>query len=495
MKDDKAQDPGSTALAKLAALADEGEYVADGAFTLDPAQAHAKLREHQLEDPAAYVLLLVEAAWLAGLGGIRSELRFTHGTTTTAEFEGLELDASTLAGLLAAVFASTSSLEGEALRQARATQKLGLAINAALALEPRELLVEQFTPAGECLRARFEAGVDPQLERTSHPTPGPRARTRVSFVGGPLDLLRGPREAQLLSERACYAGFPVLSEGQRVSRGLLAALGDEPGPRVEVALSEPRRVIGAATLAGDQRATLQVLTRGVLSERVPLVGYRAGFGAVIEADLRKDLSQRQVLRNASFRAVLDAVEDAHAALPDPEPEPELEPEPEPDPLVITRERGWQLALIGAIFFVALVIGATSIYSSPPRMISPAPEGLKRGQQWLGDLSCDESELPLVLEVNTLNLEQGRVHLERPDGSMLRQRVYLRGSFSNNEEIYVDHDEWVEPPSEAEVPLEFDCTLTEDLGLLVCFTRTQRSLLGADESELCVALLNRDRRLY
>ena len=57
-----------------------------------------------------------------------------------------------------------------------------------------------------------------------------------------------------------------------------------------------------------------LLTRGVLSETLQLDRAVAGFRAIVDTDLRKDLSQSAVIRDANFDAVLAAVEACHARL-------------------------------------------------------------------------------------------------------------------------------------------------------------------------------------
>jgi hypothetical protein len=58
----------------------------EGAFTLDPAVALAKLRSHQLSDPHAYVLLLVEAAYLAAADPRATQVRIGLGPRPSSSF-------------------------------------------------------------------------------------------------------------------------------------------------------------------------------------------------------------------------------------------------------------------------------------------------------------------------------------------------------------------------------------------------------------------------
>jgi len=300
----------------VAQLAAGGELVDAGSFTLDPEKAREKLREYQLEDPAAYVLLLVEAAWIAGDLGTRAGIRFNVGATTTAEFLGLGFDAHELTNVLGAVFRGNKGLAGEPLARARVLQLLGLAVNAGLALEPKAVVIHHVDAHGQRVSLSFGPEGPPQIERGHG---GPYLQTRFELQGGTFDVRRPASERRFLRERCRYASFPIEVDGQPISTGyrtLLDLHGNQPRRSVEIRSAD--RGIGLATmLPRDEPPKLYLLTRGVFSETLTLRTWHRGFMALVDVDLEKDLSQRKVLRDAAFDQVMRACDQAHSRLPRP----------------------------------------------------------------------------------------------------------------------------------------------------------------------------------
>ena len=139
---------------------------------------------------------------------------------------------------------------------------------------------------------------------------GPPRRTRfVVVVGGTSD--RDEQEVALIRSRCRYASFPVNLYGQPMSAGPRRAL---LGLRTDRIRLDDGRVIGIAGIRPKgEPGQLMLLTRGVWSETVELEGTQPGFLAIVDVDLRKDLSQRGVLRGEGYDAVLRAVMRAHAA--------------------------------------------------------------------------------------------------------------------------------------------------------------------------------------
>lgn len=293
------------------ALADEGEEIDAGRFTLDPARARLELREHQLDEPAAYVLLVVEAAHLASEG--RGPVVFELGSESSASFVGPCFTADQLRDPFSAVFMGSEGLEGEALRALQVLRLLGLAANAALAGRVDWVEIENVDAEGRHHVVR--------LTRDDSSASSPRAQTQPGrtvfrvhggiFAGG-----RPSKEQDLLEARCELASMAIVVEGERVDRGPLAAFaGYRKVETTDVVVDELGIVGKAARLARAEPATLRLVTRSVLSESVTLDHCRPGFVAVVELDLRKDLSQRRVLRDERFAAVQAAVDRAHARLP------------------------------------------------------------------------------------------------------------------------------------------------------------------------------------
>lgn len=442
----------------LDALAGEGEYVGDGGFTLDPARARAKLRAYALDEPEAYVLLLVEAAWLAGLGGIRSRLSLTHGTTTTATFTSLALDASALDNVIGAVFGSSEGLDGQALARHRTLQTLGLAVNAAAALEPKRLLIEHRDPDGTVLRTVVAGeGADAGVEReTVEPDPSPDARplTSVVLTGSPLDRLRPARERELIHARARYAGFPIECEGERISHGLDGAFGPKHSlvpPPIAVETRDPRRIIGAAILderRADEPGRLMIVTRGVLSETLEIDALQRGFWAVVEVDLRKDLSQRQVLRDTEFERVVAAARSASDALewpaPAPAPAPPSEAERDAAAHARTQRRlAWGFGLFGV--FGLIFVLYTEFVGAPPPLAS--------GSVWRGQTRCEGRRVTLELRISEDNERRGTLVIDGREGEVGVQRVRISGEHLDASAVNVDFGGWESGPETELEPID------------------------------------------
>lgn len=303
------REPSGVTEGLIAALADEGRHVADSAFRLDPSKAREKLQAFQLDDPHAYVLLLVEAAHIAG----DSSIDFSCGRTTQATFEGLSLSRSELEDVFNAVFGDIPKTEDDELRaRARLQRHLGIAANAALALAPASLEIENVDADGVLNRLTILPGGAVHCEADGG---GPPAWTRFVFNGQREDY-RDDHEVALLRERCRLTNMVVSIYGQQISGGTRAELlglrtrrikldGETIGRAGIEARTEPR------PMAGGQ---LSLLTRGVLSETLQLPAALMGFRAVVDTDLRKDLSQSAVIRDGAFGQVIEAVERCHAEL-------------------------------------------------------------------------------------------------------------------------------------------------------------------------------------
>jgi hypothetical protein len=301
-----------------AALADEGEHVDDGTFTLDAAGAYRKLREHQLANPHGYVLLLVEAAWLAADPLDQGVIRIVPGQTTTISFSGVALEPDSLGELFQAALGRFNQLEGEALRRARILQLLGLAANNALALGPKQIhptlrgrsallrsgiIIEASNAKGDCHRV----SIDPSGALTLEPV-GSRQPCRVRFVfSGPLLDVFGGRmtaERQLL-ERCRHTRLAVFVDDELVSQK--ADIDGEGGIAVPVMLDG--RKIGLVRSRDGSRATW-IVNRGVAISDPPTRQSR--MQAIVEVDLPMDLSRAQLLQGPELEAVRQAIREAQA---------------------------------------------------------------------------------------------------------------------------------------------------------------------------------------
>ena len=297
----------------IAALGSEGEYVDDGVFTLDAAKAQAKLREYQLLDPHGYLLLLVEAAWLATRDrgpDRRARIAIDTGATTRVVFDAISLPKQGLANLFGVAIGDATGLDGDPTRT-RVLQLLGLAANSALALEPREIWIEAQDEAGRMLRAKVgEAGVEVEVRDVD---PSPIHEVCFELRGHRLGMDRPAKEREVVSARCQHSKLEIRLDDQRVSRGWDADIDPEQGPSGPVTLSGA--VIGAAGYcAGFDDPQAFIVNRGVTVETLRPPG-PAGLVAVVEVDLPMDLSRSQLQRGREYEAVERAIKAALRGLP------------------------------------------------------------------------------------------------------------------------------------------------------------------------------------
>jgi hypothetical protein len=336
-------EPDGVAGSLIDALAKQGEHYDEGGFTMDPAVALAKLREHQLADLHGYVLLLVEAAWIAG--DSEHGVHINTGATTTAAFDGVTLEAAALRELFTAALASLHRVEGEELRRRRVLQLLALAANSALRLVPLAITIDARDASGKVWRAR----IDPSGELTVEPGPQlGHAAIRFSLQGGGLlGLGRPAAERNLLVERCRCSSFLIFVDGRRISHG--------PGILIRRGHQRPIRLdgreIGLAGHGADLLAppTHIAVNRGV-SVKIPGIPGPLGIVSVVEVDLPMDLSRQQLLLGPELEAVEQAIRKAVAKFSSPHYAESAVPDrpkgKTPVPLVVI--------VVGALWLVAVL---------------------------------------------------------------------------------------------------------------------------------------------
>ena len=337
----------------IASLAQQGQHVDDGGFTLDPSAAYRKLREHQLDDPHRYVLLLVEAAWLAAEDLDNAQLRIELGAASLAgsasvfDFQGLPLERGSLQHLFAAALGGTGKLQGEALRRARILQLLGLAANAALALQPKRLILESSDAHGHRERLRIEPDGQLTLEPGKPSAPG---WVRFMFCGPMLSRARSQRERALLDRHCRYTRLAIHVDhhliSQRTDVDLDRGVDAHTGNPITAPVMLDGRAIGIIGPHRNPHASTNtwIVSRGVAiadpSSATP------GLQAVIELDLPLDLSRKRLQQGPKLDAVRAAIHDARARVAEPAaPPPALPPQPS-----FTDDLLWKL-----LAFVILVV--------------------------------------------------------------------------------------------------------------------------------------------
>ena len=295
-----------------------GVVEAEGRFTLDADKAREKLRQYQLADPHRYVLLLVEAMSLAGA----RQLEFAiDADDVRLRCIGRPFRYEQLADLYASLFVEVdATLEARERDHLRGLQQLAFALNSAMALNPRFIRLESVDAEGRGVALVLEPERPDQLTRIEKAEPGTRIHVRDRFRPGlVVEFFRsiggGVAEQKLLRKHCRWSPLTIVLDGETIS-GPLEFEG-------EAWYAEPitieSRTIGRAAIHMMPRGAAQLgpahvdlLCNGVWIERVELEGMVAGFAAIVDdGQLRRDVSQTQVLRDATFErlvAHLQAIE-------------------------------------------------------------------------------------------------------------------------------------------------------------------------------------------
>jgi hypothetical protein len=300
-------EPQDVAASLIEALANEGEQLEQGSFTLDPAKAREKLRAYQLGDAHEWILLAISAGYVA-TGG-RGPVHVYGGARASVRFSGISVSSAQLEHCFAAVFGRERGLEGEALTRAQVLRQLGLAANAALALGAH-VEIESIEPSGDCHVLRVSPDGTQVIEHErAH---GSEVGIRVEVRG--RGQRRANRELELVRERCQLANTAIFLDDERMSQGPTFNM---PLQRVEIRLGDA--VVGKAAFEqfGVAPAKALIINRGVLIETETLTECAPGFVAIVDVDLPVDLSQRQILRDETWEQLLAAIRAVHDALPRP----------------------------------------------------------------------------------------------------------------------------------------------------------------------------------
>ncbi len=284
----------------LALLAAEGEIEATGGFSIDKAKAREKMRQFQLSDPRQYVLMLVQAAVHQGATHIEFQI---DADDMEVWFDGEGYSKADLDDLFVSMFGDRGQ------SNLRSRQELAIALNGALALNPRwvkvwshrgqEAASLQLRPGPESLDAAKACPLRDERGTTVHVKQRFRPGLALRFV---KNLQGTIAEEAILKERVRYAELPIILDGGRISSGL--RLGTVAG-RIDVEGQGMRGFCGFLVEHDPPLATLEVLNAGVWLATHPLPSFPAGFVAMVDSHaLRKDVSQTDVVRDDAYTAVL-----------------------------------------------------------------------------------------------------------------------------------------------------------------------------------------------
>ncbi len=204
--------------AALAAVIDDSragaESVERGHFRLDWERALDKIKRFQLTDAHRYVLELVQAA--VASGATRIDVT-TDSDDVILDFDGPPYSEPELTRLFDYLFAQ--QLELVRLKE------LALGVNAALALEPKFIVVDS-GDGKQGFRLRLTSHRDLRVERLSGDAipRGTRIHVRDRTSWHVVsDLVRGNcAEARLIADNCPYAPIPITVDGEDVRRPLVA---------------------------------------------------------------------------------------------------------------------------------------------------------------------------------------------------------------------------------------------------------------------------------
>ncbi|MEM6996163.1 MAG: hypothetical protein AAF721_36990, partial [Myxococcota bacterium] len=196
-------------------------------------------------------------------------------------------------------------------RSHRARQDLAVALNAAMALNPRWIKLRSAPEGGDGVEVTLRPGKDETIRDVADLEPGTLVHVKERFRPGLLlkfvDSIRGRIPEELVLREACrFSARPIMLGEERIGEGM--TLGDVWG---ETRKSTEHAEVVAAFEPIGLPARLIVLVHGVELATHPLDGYPQGFVAMADcAQLRRDVSAGDVVRDEAYGALLSVVQRA-----------------------------------------------------------------------------------------------------------------------------------------------------------------------------------------
>lgn len=271
-----------------------GELDSRGRFTLDRAQARAKMQKFQLVDARRYVLELVQAATLRGATAIVFDI---DADDMRMRFDGHSFTGEELGELWGSIFADGDE------RPLRGLRQLALGLNAALGLGPRRITLRSgghqlvLRPGAEEVMTAIEP---PATGTAIHVEQRVRLGLLVAFIkniGGRLG------EEVHLRERCAHTAVAVSLDGVTIAGGLRVA-----GALAQHEFAGPGVRGAIALVAGEPPATLRLIKDGVWIDTLPLEHCGPGIVAVVEGErLRRDVSLAKVVADEALAELVGQV--------------------------------------------------------------------------------------------------------------------------------------------------------------------------------------------
>lgn len=277
-----------------------GELDSRGRFTLDRAQARAKMQKFQLVDARRYVLELVQAAVLRGASEVVFDI---DADDMRMRCDGACFSGEELGELWSSIFADGDEplLRGQ--------RQLALGLNAALGLGPRRITVRS---GGHQLVLR--PGADEQLtaiEPIAGTTIHVEQRLRLGLIVDFVRNISGRLGEELhLRERCVHAPVPVRLDGVGISAGLTVA-----GAIAAHEFAASGLVGVVALVPGAAPASLRLVKDGVWIDALPLEHCGPGIVAVVAGErLRKDVSLAKIVADEALKQAVREVRGARWGL-------------------------------------------------------------------------------------------------------------------------------------------------------------------------------------
>jgi hypothetical protein len=338
------------AIALVAQLEAEANFVEAGRFTLDASKAREKLAAYQLAEPERFVLLLVEAAHLLpNCTGIAFTI---DSNTTKVIFQGVELRRDELHGCFDAMFIDITGLDPEKAREIRGRQRLALALNTALGLSDGHVELTSMSAGQGSVHAVFDRDDRVQM----HEQPGTCSATALVVEVRSRQLRDTQRE--LLRRDARYATIPVRVDGIRVDVSPSADI-LTPVEIRDAAGQVVGRLGWCAAQARRGSGGIALVANGVVVETHHAPELPIGSLALVDAgELQRDISQAKFQRDEAFRQRVEAVAASCDALS--QPVPTLGPRP-----TEMTVRGVVVLLSGMCMLVLTLDGVRSSGLEPP----------------------------------------------------------------------------------------------------------------------------------
>lgn len=287
----------------IASLRAGGENRGSGAFTLDPVKAREKLREFQLADPHRYVLLLVQAMAMRGATRI-DVLVDTDDMRMTSDAAPFTLEE--LSELYLLLFSDAPPPPG--------LREFALAMNAAMATDPRWVRVECSGPAGgKGVRLEQRNETADRVEAVDGLEAGMCVHVRERFRLGLIRRFFAAgsnviREQILLLHHCGYANIPI-----RLGGALIPARNPAEDVDTWRPIELDGRPVGRLGLsASGERGRLELIRHHVwMTEHAFDHPDFAGVRGVLDvSELRTDASLVEVVRDAAWARLMVAVADA-----------------------------------------------------------------------------------------------------------------------------------------------------------------------------------------